>query len=104
MSCDTPQHNSLADLAFLYLARKACAMMGGSMVPNDLQSEVAPATISCATHLDGLFMVEVGGKTTMYDMHMFGANPTWSRKLLVWGEAEVVAEDKDSKMDDKGTR
>ena len=32
-SQDTPQHNSLAELAFPYLARKARAMMGGAMVP-----------------------------------------------------------------------
>ena len=33
---------------------------------------------------------------------MFGANPTWSKKLQVWGKAGVVAEGKDSKTGDKG--
>jgi hypothetical protein len=38
-SHDTPQHNSLAELAFPYLAGKARAMMGGAMVPDDATSK-----------------------------------------------------------------
>ena len=34
-SRDTPQHNNLAELAFLYLAGKARVMMGASNIPND---------------------------------------------------------------------
>ena len=102
MSRDTPQHNSLAELAFPYLAGKARAMMGGAMVPDDLKSKVALEAISCATQLDGLVVVEVKGKIATRDKHMFGANPAWSRKLRVWGEAGVVAEGKDSKTGDKG--
>ena len=51
MSSDTPQHNSLAEYAFPYLAGKAHAMIGGAMVPDDLKSKVALEAISCATHL-----------------------------------------------------
>ena len=47
-------------------------------------------------------MVEVGGKTAMRDMHMFGANPSWAWKLRVWGEAGIVAEGKNSKTGDMG--
>ena len=101
-SRDTPQHNSLAELAFPYLAGKARAMMGGAMVPDDLKSKVALEAISCATQLDGLVVVEVKGKIATRDMHMCGANPAWSRKLRVWGEAGVVAVGKDSKTGDKG--
>ena len=102
-SRDTPQHNSLAELAFLYLARKVRAMMGGAMVPDNLWSKVTLEAISCATQLDGLVVVEVGGKTATHDMHMFGANPSWAQKLCVWGEAGIVAEGKNSKTGDKGT-
>ena len=35
-------------------------------------------------------------------MHLFGANLSWSKKLLAWEEAGVVAEGKDSKTDDRG--
>ena len=41
-------------------------------------------------------MVEIKGKLATRDMHLFGANPTWSKKLHVWGEVGVVAEGKDS--------
>ena len=47
-------------------------------------------------------MVEIKDKLATHDMHMFGANPTWSKKLHVWGEVGVVAEGKDSKTDDRG--
>ena len=45
-SHDTLQHNSLAEIAFLYLAGKAHAMMGGAMVPDNLHSKVALDAIS----------------------------------------------------------
>ena len=48
-SCDTPQHNSLAELAFPYLAGKARAMMGGALVPEELHVKVALESIACTT-------------------------------------------------------
>jgi hypothetical protein len=81
-SCDTPQHNNLAELAFLYLARKAHAMMGGAMVPDDLKSNVALEAISCAMQLEGLVMVEIKGKLATCGMHMFGVNPTGLRHCM----------------------
>jgi hypothetical protein len=47
-------------------------------------------------------MVEIKGKLATRDMYLFGANPTWSKKLHVWGEAGVVAEGKDSKTGNRG--
>ena len=72
------------------------------MVPDDLKPKVALEAISCATQLDGLVVVDVKGKIATHDKHMFGANPSWSSKLKVWGEAGVVAEGKDSKTGDRG--
>jgi hypothetical protein len=72
-------------------------MMGGAMVPEDIKSKVALKATSCATQLDGLVVVKIKGKLATRDMHLFGANPTWYKKLHVWGEAGVVAEGKDSK-------
>ena len=65
---------------------------------------MALEAIACATQLDGLVVVEIKGKLATHDMHMFGANSTWSKKLHVWGEAGVVAEGKDSKTGDRGTK
>jgi hypothetical protein len=101
-SRDTPHHNSLAELAFPYLAGKARAMMGEAMVPEDIKSKVALEASSCATQLDELVVVKIKGRLAIRDMHLFGANPTWSKKLHAWGEAGVVAEGKDSKTGDRG--
>ena len=78
-------------------------MMGEAMVPEDIKSKVALEAISCATQLDGLVVVKIKGKLATWDMHLFGVNPTWSKKLCVWGEAGVVAEGKDSKTGNRGT-
>ena len=71
--------------------------MGGAIVPEDIKSKVSLEAISYATQLDGLVVVEIKGKLATRDMHLFGANPIWSKKLRVWGEAGVVAGGKDSK-------
>ncbi len=67
----------------------------------DMQSKVALEAISWTTQLDGLVMVEAGGKTATRDVHMFGANPSWAQKLHVWGEAGIATEGKNSKTGDK---
>ena len=72
------------------------------MVLDNLQSKVALKAISCAMQLDGLVVVEIKGKLATCDMHMFGANPMWSKKLHVWGEAGVIVEGKDSKTGNRG--
>jgi hypothetical protein len=81
MSRETPQHNSLAELAFPYLAGKARAMMGAARVPEDTKSKVALEAIVCAMPLDGLVVVDVKGQMATRDVHMFGANPSWSNRL-----------------------
>lgn len=101
-SRDTPKHNSLAELAFPYLTGKARAMMGAARVPEDIESKVALEAIACTTKLDGLIVVDVKCKMVTRDVHMFGANPSWSSRLKIWGEAGVVAEGKDSKTGDQG--
>ena len=50
-------------------------MMGGALVPDELQAKVALEAIACVTQLDGLAIVRVNGKETTHDVHMFGANP-----------------------------
>ena len=47
-------------------------------------------------------MVEIKGKLATRDMHLFGANPTGSKKQHVWREAGVVTEGKDSKTGNRG--
>ncbi len=47
-------------------------------------------------------MVDIKGKLATRYMHLFVVNPIWSKKLHVWGEVGVIAEDKDSKIGDRG--
>ena len=91
-SRDTPQHNNLAELCFPFIAGKARAMMGAVHIPDDIQGKVAIKAIKCATQLDGLNIVIVGGMTGMRDFHVFGSNSNWSSNLRTWGEAGVVKE------------
>ena len=99
----TPQHNSLTELAFLYLASTMHAMMGGALIPDHLQAKVALQAIACVTQLDGLVVIEVSGKIATSDVHMFGANPKGTKNLQVWGEAQAVTVKKECKTGDKGT-
>ena len=77
-------------------------MMSVAMIPDDLQCKVVLEAISCMTKLDWLVVSEVGGKTTTCDVHMFGANSSWSRNVHVWGEFRVMAKGKNSKTGEKG--
>jgi hypothetical protein len=77
-------------------------MMVGAMVSDDLKSKVALKAKSCAMQLDGLVVVKIKGKLATHDVHMFGGNPTWSKKLRAWGKAGVIAEGKDSKTVHRG--
>ena len=77
-------------------------MMGPARVPEDIKSKVALEAIVCTTQLDGLVVVDMKGQVVTRDVHMFGANPSWSNRLRVWGEAGVVAEGKDAKTGDQG--
>jgi hypothetical protein len=52
-SRDTPQHNCLAELAFLSLAGKARAMMSAAHCPDDAKGKNALECIRTATMLDG---------------------------------------------------
>ena len=61
-------------------------MMGTARVSEDVKSKIALEAIACATQLDGLVVVDIKGKLATRDAHMFGANPSWSGKLRVWGK------------------
>lgn len=99
---DTPQHNSLAELAFPYLGGRARAMMGAAHVPVDLRYRVAVEAVRCATQLDGLVVVTLNDKTCTRDEHVYGKVPKWATKLRTYGEAGVVKEGKDGKTGDRG--
>lgn len=101
-SRDTPQHNSLAEVAFPFLAGRARAMMGAANVPDDSRGKLSLCSIRLATQLDGLKVIELNGEKKTRDEHVFGKNPSWAKHLRIFGEAGVVAEGKNGKTGDRG--
>ena len=89
-SRDTPQHNSLAEVSFPYLAGKARAMMSAAHVPDTVRGHVAVEAIKCAVQLDGLRVVSLKGTAKTRDEHVYGCNPKWAVNLRTFGEAGVV--------------
>jgi hypothetical protein len=52
--------------------------------------------------LDGLVVIELGGKLDTRDGHCFGGNPKWATEMRTFGEAAVVKEKKSDKSTDRG--
>jgi hypothetical protein len=48
---------------------------------------LAIKAIKCATQLNGLRVITVGGRTVKWDFHVFKSNPNWALNLRTWGEA-----------------
>ena len=106
-SRDTPQHNSLAEVAFPYLAGKARAMMGAANIPPEKRRYVVVEALKCATQLDGLRVIELVGETGTVrrmtrDEWVLGANPKWVVNLRTFGECGIVKEGKNKKSVDRG--
>ena len=41
---------------------KACAMMGGALIPDELHAKVALKATACTTQLDGLIVTDIHGE------------------------------------------
>jgi hypothetical protein len=52
--------------------------------------------------LDGLVVIELGGKLDTRDGHCFGGNPKWATEIHTFSEAAVVKEKKSDKSTDRG--
>ena len=100
-SCDTPQHNNLAELSFPYIAGIVSAMASEANIHTGTRGKKAIQTIKCATQLDGLVIVKVGGESKARDMHVYDKLPKWTRNMRTFGEVGVVKEGKDAKTDDR---
>ena len=100
---DTPQFNSLVEVAFPFLAGKARAIMNDANIPIEYRAALAILAIEFATVVDGLTAIDVEGKKMTRDQLVFGANNKWVNNMHTFGEAVVVAEGKDSKTGNRGT-
>ena len=99
---DTPQQNSLAEVT---LANHGRAMMHRANLPMMDRYCLAHEAFQCATHLDGLMVVEVNGVTKTRYEHFVGQNPMFAKHLQTWGEAGTVKikTSTSPKLNDKGT-
>lgn len=102
MSRDTLLHNCLVELALLFMAGKAWAMIGGAFVPEDLRAKVVLVVVACATQLDSLVMVDVNGKLATCNTHTFGVKDMWSQNLCIWRSTGAVTVGKYLKTADRG--
>jgi len=64
--------------------------------------ESARGSRKCATQLDGLRVITVGGKTVTRDFHVFKSKPNWAVNPRSWGEAGVLTDGPDGKTGDRG--
>ena len=104
-ACDTPQQNSPAEVGFATLANCRRAMMHCANLPMMDRYRLAHEAFQCATHLDGLMVVEVDGITKTRYKHFVRQNPMFAKHLRMWGEAGTVKikTSMSPKLNDKGT-
>ena len=102
---DTPQQYSLAEVGFATLANNRQAMMHHANSPMMDRYRLAHEAFQCATHLDGLTVVEVNGVTKTRYEHFVRQNPMFAKHLRTWGEAGTVKikTSASPKLNDKGT-
>eukprot|EP00985_Skeletonema_marinoi_P020006 scaffold11691_cov76-Skeletonema_marinoi.AAC.1 len=101
-SRDTPQHNSLAEVAFPYLAGLGRAMLDTANVPEEERGRLVTQAIQLAVQLDGLRIIEINGKVATRDEHMYGEKPKWTKHMKRFGECGVVKEGKNGKAGSRG--
>jgi len=101
---DTPQQNSLVEVAFNTIACRAKSLMYDANVPDEFRHLLYPKAILLATLLDSLIIVNINGVDKPRYEHDGMSTPKWINDMKVFGEAGVVKlKTKISpKMDNKG--
>ena len=101
---DTPQQNSVAEVAFYALANKARAAMHQANLPVEMQFRLFGEIFTTITLLDGLTIIEVDGlKQSRYE-HVFKKKLKFVKYLRTIGEAGTVkiTSDTTPKLQDRG--
>ena len=101
---DTPQQNSMAEVAFYALANKARAAMHQANLPMEMRFRLFGEILTTITLLDGLRIIEVDGlKQSQYE-HIFKKKPKFVKYLRTIGEAGTVkiTSDTTPKLQDRG--
>ena len=101
---DTPQQNSVAEVAFYALANKARAAMHQANLPMEMRFWLFGEIFTTITLLDGLTIIEVDGlKQSRYE-YIFKKKPKFVKYLRTIGEAGTVKITCDTtpKLQDRG--
>jgi Reverse transcriptase (RNA-dependent DNA polymerase)/Zinc knuckle len=101
---DTPQRNSLAEVAFHTLASRGRAIMNAANIPKALKFLLWREAFQTVTLLDNLTVITINGKENTRYGHWENENPKYLKYLRTWGEAGVVKlRDRNyTKLDDRG--
>ena len=81
MAITIRQQNSLTEVGFATLAHCGWAMMHRANLPMMDRYCLAHEAFQCATHLDGLTVVEVDGVMKTRYEHFIGQNPMFVKHL-----------------------
>jgi hypothetical protein len=103
---NTPQQNSLAEVAFATLANRGRAMMHRANLPLRLRYLLFKEVLKTATLLDGLIVTSISGETRTRYEHWCGKLPKFAKCLRTFGEAGTVTLKMQgmSKLQDRGVQ
>ena len=101
---DTPQQNSLVEVAFYALSNKARAAMHHANLPMEMRFQLFGEIFTTITMLDGLTITEVDGLKQSQYKHVFKKKPKFVKYLHTIGEAGTVkiTNDTTPKLQDHG--
>jgi hypothetical protein len=87
---NTPQQNSLAEVAFLTIANKGHTMMHQANLPLVERYKLCKEAFKTATLLDGLTAITMNNVTKTGVEHWGGKVPKFAYHLRTWEEAGTV--------------
>jgi hypothetical protein len=87
---DTPQRNSLAEVAFHTIASRGRAMLNSANVPREFRFMLWREAFKTASLLDGMSIIKIDNKIDTQYAHWDGQVPNYLKYLRTRGEAGTV--------------
>ena len=103
-SRNTPQQNSIAEVAFWTIKHHGMVMMTATNIPKNIQFMVHKEAFTTACRLNWLMPISIDGVTkTQYEHWMIELHD-FSKHMRVWGEAGMATYTKDTsaKLEEQG--
>jgi hypothetical protein len=89
-SRDSPQQNSIAELAIFNTALKAKTMMKAANVPKKFRYYLFPDAVKTSAKLDALYLITYNDIQQTRHEHFYGRLPSYVKYLRTWSEAGTV--------------